>query len=97
MMFLNIIVENGNVWDTDSANLFPGNERVDILWPGHGKDMFDLLVIIGAFPSKRQAKKNWTKTGPEIPLGWNEFVIGKRRRFLCIWNPTPWEDEGEDK
>ena len=51
-------------------------------------DMFDLLVMLGAFSSKGQAKKNW-KGVKDIPFGWSEFIIGKLKRQLCIWNPQP--------
>jgi hypothetical protein len=52
-------------------------------------DMFDLLVLLGAFVSKSEARKNWKKSDREIPLGFNEFAgIGKARRALCVWNPV---------
>lgn len=50
-------------------------------------DMFDLLVICGAFTSKGQARKNWRHTGQDIPKGFNEFVVGKKRVPLTVWNP----------
>jgi hypothetical protein len=87
MNFLNIIVANGNVRDRDRAQLFPDEEAVLTLWPGHNKDMFDLLIILEAFKSRSQVRKNWK--GPrEIPPGFNMWWVGKRKRWLTIWNPT---------
>lgn len=54
---------------------------------GDETNMFDLLVFIGAFPSKNQAHKNW-KLGAKIPDGFSEFFIGKKKKHLCVWNPT---------
>ena len=88
MDFLNIIVESEHVRDEDRVALFPDDEVVHILRDGHGKDMFDLLIILGAFSSKSQAKKNWKNTKATIPSGWSEFFVGKKKRWLCIWNPT---------
>jgi hypothetical protein len=47
----------------------------------------DLVVYIGVFPSKGQAKKNgW---GGEIPFGCNEFKVGKR--VFWVWK-RQWSD-----
>ena len=87
MNFLNVVVSNEYVQEYDRNTLFPDNEDVLVLWPGHKKDIYDLLIIIGAFPSKSQARKNWK--GPSyIPTGWNEFWVAKAKRHLCIWNPS---------
>lgn len=89
MDFLNVIIDNGNVRDTDRNMIFPKEELVTIIRPDNPniKDVLDLLVILEAFPSKSQARKNWT--GPiQFPPGWSEFWVGKRKRFLGIWNPT---------
>lgn len=88
MDFLNVIIDNGNVRESDRDDIFPADEEVNLLPPE--TDIFDLLVMLGAFPSKTQARKNW-KHGP-IPDGWSEFYVGKLRRHLCIWNPSPWEE-----
>jgi hypothetical protein len=88
MNFLNVIIDNGNVIPTDH-NLFPHEEEVLIIKPDDAKirNVLDLLIILGSFPSISQAKKNWN--GPiKFPDGWNEFHVGKLKRHLCIWNPT---------
>ena len=95
--FLNVIVQNGNVLGGDRSLLFGTEAVVD------GKlqivdiektvdvdttvDIFVILIMLGSFSSRSQAKKNW-KHGFDIPPGWSEFWIGKVKRHLCIWNPT---------
>jgi hypothetical protein len=88
--FLNVIVDNGNVWPSDQELLFEDEEVLHI--QEGEKDMFDLLVLIGAFSSKGQARKNWNKTGVGIPSGWSDWWVGKLRRRLCIWNPSEWKE-----
>lgn len=84
--FLNIIIRTSSVQEGDRELLFPDDEMVHI-FDQEQKDIFDLLIILGAFPSKSQARKNWN--GPkEIPEGWSEFFVGKLKRHLCIWNPS---------
>jgi hypothetical protein len=86
MQFLNVIINNGNVFDSDRTNLFPDNETVHVF--DTSKDMFDLLVILGAFVSKSAARKNWKITNQKIPFGWTHIQgIGKHRREIAIWNP----------
>ncbi len=87
MNFLNVIVESDHVLDTDRGSLFPDSEDVLIIRPGNNKDMFDLLVLLGAFPSRSQARKNWKGT-QAIPEGWSEFFVGKKKRHLCCWRPS---------
>ena len=51
------------------------------------KTMLDLLMALDVFKSRTQCKKNWK--GPwEIPAGFSEFIVGKLRKSLAIWNPT---------
>ena len=86
MDFLNVMVDNGNLRETDRKMLFPKEERVIIVNPEE-TSIFELLVMIGSFESKSQARKNWNGANT-IPAGWSEFKIGKLKRHLCIWNPT---------
>ena len=59
-----------------------------ILRTGPGMlSMWRLLVLLGAFPSVSQARKNW-KGPASIPSGFSEFTVGKLKRQLVIWNPT---------
>ena len=81
---LNRIVHNDNFIAWDKKAIFDDEEVVQIL---PDATMVDLLVRIGAFPSKGQARKNW-KGSITIPDGFSEFFIGKKRRHLTIWNPS---------
>lgn len=82
----NFIVQNGNVLDGDKEALF-GDEPVEFIPPS--TTMFDILVVSGIFPSKSQARKNWTRTGETIPDGFSSFErIGKLKHRIHIWNPT---------
>lgn len=85
MNFLNVVVVDKAKW-SDVEALFPWNEEIFFISAGTF-DMADLLVKIEAFPSKSQARKNW-KGSLELPPGWSEFWIGKKKRQICIWNPT---------
>jgi hypothetical protein len=85
MDFLNVVIDNPNFEDEDIKTLFPDDEDVKLFKEGT-IDIFDLLVMMGSFQSKGQAKKNWA--GPkEIPFGFSEFIVGKLKRHLTIWNP----------
>lgn len=98
--FLNVIVINEFVQNTDEEFLFGPHKHTeecmgcifcqpqDVIWAEPKQtDMFDLLVRLGAFKSKSQARKNW-QHGKDIPNGWSEFFVGKKKRHLSIWNPT---------
>lgn len=85
MQSLNVVVDNGYVCDGDRDALFPDGEEVLVVSPL--TDIWRLLLMLGAFPSRSQARKNWTGS-TTVPDGWSEFCVGKRRRFLYIWNPT---------
>jgi len=98
MDFLNVIVENGNIRDGDEELVFgpdrhdgcigcPRCKKEEVMRVPATTTIFDLLVMLGAFPSKGQARKNW-QHGAEIPPGFSEFRVGKLRRLLTIWNPT---------
>ena len=86
--FLNIIVDNGNSDPKDLwmfANELGMNDE-EVMVVSSLIDIFDLLFLLKAFPSKGQARKNW-KYGDSIPKGWSEFKVGKFKHHLSIWNP----------
>lgn len=61
----------------------------DIVMRDRSVDMFDLLIELGVFSSKNNARKNWKQSGQAIPNGWSEFTnLGKNKHNLFIWNPT---------
>ena len=87
--FLNVIVDNGNsdprdLWIFANDN---GMNDEEVMVISTTFDIFDLLLMLKAFLSKGQARKNW-KHGDRIPDGWSEFKVGKFKHCLCIWNPT---------
>lgn len=57
-------------------------------------NMYDLLIIAGVFDSKSQARKNWKKE-IDIPYGYNEFILGKKKNKVCVWKPIIMEVEYE--
>lgn len=70
-------------------------ENANRAYGGHGEEtpttrlppaatMYDVLVAVGIFPSRGQARKNWQ--GPtEIPLGYSEFLLGTRRNRRVVF------------
>lgn len=57
-------------------------------------DMFDILVMTGLFRSKSEARKNWKRTGKNIPEGFTDIKnIGKLHHRLTIWNPIGGHDD----
>jgi hypothetical protein len=79
-----------------------GDELIDYYnYPeiGNKYDMYDILVLFKIFSSKSEARKNWERTGKEIPPGYNEFKnIGKQKKALYIWNPIDisWMEDNND-
>ena len=89
MNFLNVIIDNGNILPEDEDLIFGSDNGIKepVVFVPITTTIFDLLIMIGSFNSKNQAKKNW-KHGDIIPNGFSEFWIGKVKRHLTIWNPT---------
>jgi hypothetical protein len=87
-MDINIVVKNQ--YFKSESDLMPhlfGPEQGEIkLIPQ--MSMWDVLVDSKLFKSKSDARKNWDKTGGDIPPGFNQFVVGKKKTLLTIWNPT---------
>lgn len=81
----NYIVKNDKYRDGDDILFFDGEE---VCFIDDNKDMYDILVMAGLFKSKNQAKNNWTRTGKEIPKGFNDYMnIGKLNKRLTVFNP----------
>jgi hypothetical protein len=83
---LNVVVYDGEPLEyTVICEMF-GAEKIEIT---EDEDMYDLLIRLGVFDSRSQAQKNWTRTGAEIPYGFNDFEnIGKFNKRLTIWRPS---------
>ena len=86
-MEYNIIIRNDNLEkNKDLIPLLFDNE--DILYERNHLDMYDILVNCKLFTSKSNARKNWNRTGKEIPEGFTDLInIGKLNHRLTIWNP----------
>jgi hypothetical protein len=88
---LNVVILNENFDGNMQRQLF-GDEMVDYYMENE-YDMYDILVLFKVFASRGEARKNWTRTGKEIPPGYNEFRgIGKHKKSLYIWNPKSKEE-----
>lgn len=80
----NIVIDTTYIKESD-ISLFFGKENVIHL--PEGVDMYDILVEFSIFSSKSDAKKNWNRTGKEIPFGFSDFEkIGKFNHRITILN-----------
>lgn len=97
---VNIIIKNTHVLPNDTIMVF-GDDP--ILWLPEGSGLVDILVVAEISQSKRQAKQNghlqWigddghlTDKEPavtsEVPSGFSEFLSGKLKHKVAIWNPS---------
>lgn len=96
---INIVVENEFLeQNRDLLKPLFGDEVIEFVTPE--ANMFDILVKHEFFKSKGDAKKNWGRTGRDIPEGFTDLEhIGKKHRRLTIYNPTDMSDipSGEEK
>lgn len=79
---MNIIIDGEFLQSTDPSTLFVDEP---IRFVDNCNDLTDLVVMLGLFPSKSQARKAG-RVGP-IPEGWN-VIKGNKKTPLYIWNPT---------
>lgn len=88
---LNFIINNGNELSNDSQLFFSDRSGIvqePVIEVSPDKDIYDILVMANIFPSKGQAKKNWTRTDAAISEGFTDFKnIGKLRHRITILNP----------
>ena len=84
MSDFNFLVKNGREEETDARLFFDNEEVIPI---STNKNMYDILVMTNIFSSKSQARKNWAKTGANIPEGFSDFIVGKLKHRICILNP----------
>ena len=84
---MNIVVSTGKPSKELYSSHF-GKEAVFVV--DEKTDMYDLLVTIGVYSSKKQAKRCWRQTGRPIPYGLNTFQINERaEEKLRIFFPRP--------
>lgn len=86
-MDYNFIVINGNNEERDKKLFF---DDEDIIFISNEADMFDVLVIAKLFKSKSEARKNWKRTGKDIPKGFTCLErLGMLKHNIYILNPLP--------
>lgn len=78
----NIIVKTDEYKETDKE-LFFGDEEV--IFVPETTTMWDVLVECGVFKSKSEARKNFTRTGKDIPDGFTDLEgLGKLKTRITI-------------
>jgi hypothetical protein len=83
---LNFVVVNEHFCPVLAEIIFDGEPFEEV----GERTMWDLVTLLGMFPSKSQARKNWNKTGQEIPQGFTHLEnLGKLNHEIAIWNPVP--------
>lgn len=91
---VNIIINNDKLLPTDQELIF-GDEAAMVL-PGSAT-LLDVLVATKVFSSKGQARKTGfiyleDEKLPAIitplPTGFSEFLVGKVKHLITVWNPT---------
>lgn len=82
----NIVVRNEYLQQNeDLIPILFDNEQV--VYIESNCDMYDILVLCNTFPSRSQAKKNWSRE-VTIPDGWSQHLkIGKLNKSIYIYNP----------
>ena len=80
---IDIIIDNEHARRSD-AELFFSQSPDEVIWLEEKKDMWDILVMSGIFSSRSQARKDGR--AQEIPLGWTDVRMGKKKRRFCILN-----------
>jgi len=87
----NFIVVNGHNEMGDAILFFDG-EDINFITPK--TSMLDILVALGIFKSKGQARKNWKRTGVTVPDGFTDLKkVGKLNKRITLFNPTAILDE----
>lgn len=80
------IVKNNFARDDDRQLFFPDDEPAILLAP---VEMADIMVQVGIFPSKGQARKNgYGGEKAVIPPGYTELTVGKLKHKVFIFCPT---------
>lgn len=90
----NIVVKNENLLSTDVELFFVDNEEniPNLIYVEPNKNIWDILVFCDVYKSKTQARNDPRFKNSIIPLGYNEFILGKMRKRIYIINPLPYID-----
>lgn len=85
---INIIIKNklcSRGYRDEQKLFFDGKPGEDLYVMENG-DFWDLLVRIGIYSSRSQANKDG-RYGRELPSGFSDMVIGKKKIRLTVFNP----------
>lgn len=73
----NFVIDKGNLQGNEFKNYFSEKDKIKIISEknkmGKSRTMYELLVLANFYKDICSAKKAWTKTGEEIPAGFNTF------------------------
>lgn len=81
-MHIDVIVENGNVQESD-VELFYEDDEIHRI---EARDLPNLLVKLGVYKSTSQARNAGRKG--DIPEGWTEMFKASKLVSMTTWNPT---------
>lgn len=89
MTEFNVIIKNQFFQEGDIKLFFAEETPPNLREMPEGTDMWTVLAELGLFPSKSQARKDpkWGKI-LEVPKGFNEFIFGKKKIKVFIFNPS---------
>ncbi len=82
---MNFVVKNKH-WDKSLEKILFGDEPICYLHID-AFDLFDIMVGMGLFPSKGQARKSPFGALGKQPLGFNNLTVGKKAVTLTTWIP----------
>lgn len=91
-MEFNLVVNNQSLKKHNDLlpRLFGKEDELELIpddW-----SMLDLLVHLGMFRSKSDARRTWKRTGFDVPAGFTDLTgVGKLNHRLTIWNPVDTE------
>lgn len=89
---ISVIIETGHVLPQDEHLVFGPLPCPEPIYRRPLESTLPaLLAEFGFFPSKTIARKSgWNpESGKyEIPFGFSDFVIGKKKRRLTVWKPS---------
>jgi hypothetical protein len=83
MTEFNFAVKNNSFVDGECLKILFDNEK--IIWLEPDATMAEVLVLAGIYESKTRARKDGYN---ELPIGWYDKYVGKKKVRISIWNPV---------
>ena len=94
---VNIVTTSTAIKDEDIFLVFGDfleGEPIEVIKVDKNLPMSTLLKDLKIFTSSSQARKaGWDST---IPLGFSQFIVGKKKHVITIWNPSETENNIEE-